>query len=259
MSNTLKGLGHKPMPRWVQFPHVSRLLHSKVGAVAPGTNLKPYQFIQNIRDQRSTESCVGQALSAGLELMSRAYNYNVPDVSALFIYWLARLGENPVSDEGSNPFQAIAGISKYGIVADSKWSFDESKINSVPSLDCWTNALNHRINGIFSTYGNEIDTIKQCVDMGYPVCFAQTVDDQMDNYSGGVLGPFDGTSRGSHYQCIVDYTDQGAVVLNSWGTGFGIKYGNFPGGFSICSWSRLADGINTSDYLVIDAGPKDLL
>lgn len=266
MSTNLKGLGHKPSPSWVQFPHVTKLLGKKQSLVGagllppPGASLRPFQFIQNIRDQGSTESCVGQALAAGLELTSRAYNYNVPDVSALFNYWLARIGEHPVTDEGSNPFNAIANIAKFGIVADTKWPFDSNKINSVPSLDCWTDALKHKITGIFSTYGTEVDTIKQCLDNGYPVCFAQQVDDQFDNYKdGAILGKFDGTSRGGHYTVLVDYTDQYAVGLNSWGSSWGSKYGKFQGGFFFASWNRLADPINCSEFLVIDTGPTDLI
>lgn len=252
------GTGAKPNPTWFKPLHVSHLLKNKIGAVAPGTNLKPYQFIESIRDQGSTESCVGQGTSSGFELTSRAYNYVVPNISAMFSYWLARLGESPVVDQGSSPFDCIRNISKYGVVAESRWKFDPAKINVEPPLDVWENGLEHKITGVFGTYGTEITTIKQCLDNGFPICFAQTVDDQMDNYSSGVLGKFDGTSRGSHYQCIVDYVDAGVVVLNSWGLGFGIKYGDFSGGFSICSWERIADPVNCSDFLVFDVGPSDL-
>lgn len=254
------GLGHKTNPSWFKPESVETLLKKRYKTRVGGsvTANRPTQFIKTIRDQGQSESCVGQGFAAGAELDQRGKGNDVPDLSARFAYYLAKLGENPKVDNGSSPFNAADGVGKFGFVAESQWQFTTNNILAVPTLDVFESGLDFKLTGVYTTQGDQSDTIKSCLDNGIPVGYAQNVDSNgFDSYqSGDILGPFSGTVRGSHFTVLVDHAVINgvdcAVGLNSWSVQWGSGWLTFSGGFYYISWERLADATNCFDFTVFD-------
>jgi C1A family cysteine protease len=183
-------------------------------------------------DQGHLGSCVGQATAA---LMSAAYiKQDLPDpiLSRLMIYYNARALEGVVSeDSGCTPRDAIKCAAKQGVCLEELWPYLIEKFADKPTLECYTNALNHQILSYYSVLPN-LTSIKTCITEGYPFSLGIMV---YENYPRETpTGDFpmpNGEQIGGHDIVAIGYSDitQKVIIRNSWGEAWGNGgYGTLP-------------------------------
>lgn len=103
------------------------------------------------RDQKRTNSCVGQASASLYEYMLYVMNAaNVFHPSALFNYWLARHVPRrgwEDEDEGAMPRDAMQSMISNGVLPDEDWPFteDPSVVNQEPPKLLQRKAKSNRI------------------------------------------------------------------------------------------------------------------
>ena len=89
-------------------------------------------YSDRIRDQGNTSSCVGQALAAAIEITSAATDGAPLNVSARYLYAIAREAERrgkTLADDGSFPRLAMLATAERGIVAEKICPFSEDLID----------------------------------------------------------------------------------------------------------------------------------
>lgn len=138
-----KGLG------WIRDVPKASDFRFKVGKPAE-VSLPPQVELWTppIQDQGSTSSCVGHATASLFRYM--LHHLNQPDFqpSRLFNYWYARrishLGYE-TEDAGAMPRDAMQSMISNGVVPETDWPFDVSRINERPPRELLPTAYKHRI------------------------------------------------------------------------------------------------------------------
>lgn len=230
-------------------------------SILPREALGLRDFIRRIKNQGPTNSCVGQALSSAFDLRLRKLGFSLPDPSGLGLYCharvLARVGTEPLVDEGSNADYAFAGAKEIGIPSEDVWPMDPSKVNVELPMDVLAEASTMIIAAWLHVYQqgkDRVDVAAQALDKGYSVVFAMGVDMAFVNYSGGTIDAIDLEHLvGGHMLLIVGYRTRpdGArefLVQNSWGEGWG------EGGFCWVHETVLA-APNASGFSVVEVQP----
>jgi hypothetical protein len=205
--------------------HVSRL----VGAVRPAlpspVSFLPY--LDRVLDQGGMNACVGFALSSALYLRGRIAGFDIPRPSPLAIYTLARLIDGPhgkLTDEGSRPRSAMVGLQSMGMVIEGRWPAIEARVNDTLPLDVYQHADEAPLTDWYriGQGPGAAENVRHALVRGFPCAFAMPVDQAYESFAGGVVADV-GAPLGSHYQAIVGATDEGLVVLNSWGSNWGVR------------------------------------
>lgn len=225
---------------------------ARLAAVSAARTIPFAATLQNhitlIDDQIGNE-CVGQALAQCLRIRSHIDGRPI-DPSWTAIYAVARSLEHPsahtLADVGSFPFRGIEGLSDWGVVARRRWPGDVDHTLPVPVDVLEAGALAY-ITGEYRIGDEREVQIKQAICAGHPVFFAMSVDASYQHYSGGLWRGMSGPSMGGHAQCIVGYDEDGVIVANSWGLGWG------EGGLSRISWDAIASADCTNFYVITHA------
>lgn len=207
--------------------------------------------LDGIRDQGSTSSCVGQAFATVLSVRAKIAKLDVPAISALQIYALARRGELPLADGGCRPRDAANGMRIYGVCAEGRWPFDASKVNIPLPWDTLQAGADAHVEGYYRVMGDgdaRCAALRQALAQGYPVAFAQEVDAAFEDYGDGILGPFVGPSEGGHYTALIGYGPGWFLGVNSWGTSWG------KGGLYRISDARVGSDV-CSDFYAVTVAP----
>lgn len=193
------------------------------------------KYVRRVRDQGSLSSCVGMAAATAIDVRLRRMGFTSPEPSPLVIYTTARaLARSDSSEElfdvGSYPRLAMKGIREIGIVAESKWPLDPSKVNSDLPWDVLQSSSTFRIQAwyrITPSGMGRVAEICNALKQGYPVIFGAAVDYAFIGHTGKGLVPMFDPSKGvgGHMMCIVGYTTRDARTVfrcvNSWGEGWG--------------------------------------
>lgn len=190
-------------------------------------DLLPPDF--EIRDQRSSSSCVGQALAAAVTIREMRAGIKTEPASALHPYYHARRMDSAVvRDTGARIRLAVKSMSKLGIPDEKYWSFKLTKINRRPGWDAERYAHPRRggaYHGIFSYGANRITAVRTALASGHPVVFGTQVARSFSPNDGpGVIDrPLsDEALLGGHAMVLVGYETRPAEgvlfrCLNSWG------------------------------------------
>jgi len=204
--NAGRGKGHIP------DKHPTAPGFDKFAASVPSmqcVNIDMTKHCDKLRDQLRTSCCVGFAFSRGLDIRSRIMGLGNPYPSPMFTYAVARLqdGGGVLEDVGCIPGLAANGLLNYGIVSETRYPFDPSKINHHVPWDVIRSGADAQVHGAFRLTGMGLDRIRQidaALEAGYPVVYGQNVDDAFEQWRGGDAydGPR-GPSRGSHMQCLL--------------------------------------------------------
>lgn len=181
-------------------------------------------YVGRIRDQGGTSSCVGQALAAAVEVTSMACDGAPLNVSAAFLYAIAREaeGKSTIPDDGSFPRLAMAAANARGIVPEKAYPFDESTITKRPSPSASVSAYDLRGLRFYriDSYGSErVEALDDALRRGCAVLFGGPVSAQYQHNEGDQIDTM-GTSIGGHMQALVRCGDS-PLVLNSWGVLWG--------------------------------------
>jgi hypothetical protein len=192
-------------------------------------------YLRRIKDQTTTNSCVGQGWATAFDVRQRVMGIDNGEPSSLGWYGLARtLGklskDEKLQDEGAYPRLAAKAATEWGVPLESVWKFDESKVNVDLPLDVLENASATKVTGwyrIDAQGQGRVLALMQALSKGYPVAFGTQVDQSYEDWDGkGVIGPKAGKSLGGHCTCIIGYRTEadGSISFmfaQSWGKNWG--------------------------------------
>jgi hypothetical protein len=244
-------MGHREDPPDPRDYKVDTLLVGATLEPPPSADLS--RFVDRIRDQTITSSCVGQAFSRAVHVRAEVQGLGIPYPSALSIYTLARLEEGKdLLDVGCYPRNAATAMSKRGVCGESHWPFDEGRINDPVPWDVLQTSGDALVTGYYRVTGlgaERCALVRRALSSGYPVPYATQVDDQFEEYNGhGEIGAFQGPSHGGHMTCLIGYRPGAFLGVNSWGTGWG------DDGFYWISDDRIGSSY-CSDFYALTVAP----
>lgn len=186
------------------------------------------QWCSAVEDQRSTNSCVANAVVGALELLQRKESHSSQDLSRSFVYFNSRKLHNfEHHDKGTLVHFAMAAIIAHGICEERLWPFSEVTINDPPTEACFANAQNYR--GVEFALVQKGTPLTHVLARGLPLVIAvklpreaydiaaRTGTMQLPEGGGGATH-----QHGNHAMAVVGYDlDQKAyLVRNSWGQGW---------------------------------------
>lgn len=208
------------------------------GAVSGITELpKKFNYLNyvgEIENQSSTGSCVANATSSSLELLSLRNGINA-DYSRLFLYYNLRdlYSELKGKDNGAYLRDGFKVVNKLGIPEEKYWDFIVSNVNVTPSDESYSKALENKVTSYERILldKNCLTNLKTAVVNGYPIIIAVQLDKSFYNMNKTFeTQNYSGTNKsediiGSHAMSIVGYDDdlQAFYVENSWGEYWGNK------------------------------------
>jgi hypothetical protein len=170
-----------------------------------------------IKDQGQTNSCVGQAFSQGIRLAYLFAGIDCPELSAEFVYYLARLqhgGEN--EDVGTYLRSGAQAVKKFGAATEESWSFEEWRINEKPSLGALQSAYD-RMRGYYRIEEGDIDGVRRALAAGCPVVGGWQVSESFLYWEGGTIPEQTSDTVGGHALCLDGYDSDGTFTgVNSW-------------------------------------------
>ncbi len=209
-------------------------------AVVPGVTLAPKTNIP-VLNQEQTNACTGFALASVVyQLQHRAKRKQLDCcVSPFMLYSMARRYDefpgDPGVDTGSSLRGAMKGWYKHGACSDRLWTTETMPTDQVvkSSNDWWLDAVRRPLGAYY-----RIDT-RSITDMHVAlneigILYASAVchsgwDDGFSKRS-QVKGRYwtiphrkASLSEGGHAFAIIGYNQDGFIVQNSWGTGWGAK------------------------------------
>ncbi len=167
--------------------------------------------------------------------------------SRLFIYYNERAIEGTIqSDSGAQIRDGIKSVAKKGVCPEKMWPYVISKFAKQPPAAASKEALKHQALS-YMRIAQNIALMKGCLASGYPFVFGFTVYDSFESDAVAKSGtvPMPAPSEGvlgGHAVLAVGYDDakQRIIVMNSWGTGWGMK-GFFTMPYAYLTDSNLAD------------------
>lgn len=219
--------------------------HRRFGATrqipAPGSygGLEPLVgALGGVLEQGETETCVGFALSTGIDLHALAIGAmrpgdprRSPVAPWAFAQVLQRGGkgpaEQPLLNVGVQPTLAATGMLKFGVPSVEQWPFDPANITREPTLAQLEGATAFRVEGwtrVQSDGPQRLADVRLALSHGCPVAVGCDIDEAFEAYDGeGALGPSDASKIvGGHMPLLVGYDSAGRFRgLNSWGTTWG--------------------------------------
>lgn len=206
------------------------------------------QYLDRVLDQGLTSSCVAHWFSSALLLAGRG---QMPRPSIRWAYDLARYARTPgvLVDAGSVARLMCEASSRHGIVAESRFPFDASKIDEPPPFDLDIAGADALFSAYYKPSGDLSTLLRVAIAQGHCPGLALHVYDNFIGWDGaGVYEDVDGEWRGDHMITIVGYKPGAFRVLNSWSDRWG------DGGFA---W--LSDAFVSShycfDHMVVTASP----
>lgn len=196
-----------------------------------------------IMDQGQVGSCVGHATDGSCETRLVIMGSPIPHRSPVWVYDVARCIERardnagvpnqslpPLTDSGSEPSDAWAGISKWGIAAYEDRPTSNETANDEPKLGLVESASALVLVGAFridSTGAARIAAMKTALANGFPIAIAVQVDNAFENWDGvNPLGaPDPNNILGGHYIYVTSYTTTASGIVfggpNSWTESWG--------------------------------------
>jgi C1A family cysteine protease len=196
-------------------------------------NAYPNEYVQGnigtIEDQGQTNSCVGHMVSSMLETLTSPVGG--VEFSRLAIYYRARwYSKTTDQDSGCYIRDALKGVKRFGVLRESEWPFDASKVLDNPSL------VGLAMPVVFTALRG-VAQIKQALCAGKPVGLAFNVPDNIFFAPRGVVA-FDATRLSGNYHAvrIFGYDSRGLLFKNSWGKSWGRN------GCGVLAWDYVTQG-----------------
>lgn len=175
-----------------------------------------------ILDQKREGACTGFALAASINMQNRKRGFGDPAVSARMLYQMARLyDEWPGEDyEGSSIRGAIRGWWNNGVCSEKDWPY----VQGQPGHLTVKRAKAARVNqlGAYYRLRPSITDYHTALNEAGIICASARVHNGWFTAHGGRINWERGTPMaGGHAFAIVGYNDEGFIVQNSWGPGWG--------------------------------------
>lgn len=186
------------------------------------------KFASPVEDQRWLNSCVGNAVVGGLELLRLASGHDHVDLSRLFVYYNARNEHSAQTlDKGTYIRSAMLTLQKLGVCKEETWAYNMNKVFVRPSWNSYREAYLNKIDDYYRirSYGSSrLDAIETALRARHPVAFGMKVDDKfVENRDGHPKFTSSSKWEGRHAMLIVGFnkTSKTLIVRNSWGTSWG--------------------------------------
>jgi len=182
--------------------------------------------------QGETNSCVGNAVGAGVDFYYTKTGLPHLDPSRLFIYFNGRdLDGSPYEDVGCTLRNAIKGVVKLGTCSEKIWPYIIGNVLMRPFQRCYEEAIRNKVDSYYRI-GYTLDDLKQCLFEGFPFTIGVRI---FENFpmetSTGIIPMPQGDILGGHAMLIVGYRriDRMFIIRNSWGSNWGDGgYGYIP-------------------------------
>ena len=252
-------MGHKPGGFPANAWSTKMLFGARRGLQHSAMGLKA--FVDHPRDQKTTQSCVGQALARIVHLracqqladLGTARHADFPSALALYKLALQMVagGDRKLVDEGSYPGKALLAAAKYGVVKESVYPFTDSPdlVTEPLPLDVFKEAHAALFQGFYRIDSEGTDLVldcKQALSRGFPFMMAVQVDDAFENCVDETpIGPPKGHIHGGHMIPVLGYEGDKFLILNSWS--------NF--GFDSFAWLTAEAVAVASDHAVAQVAP----
>jgi hypothetical protein len=209
-------------------------------AVVPDLAFEPIAKIP-VLDQRQTNACTGFALASVVYLLQHTAKRKQKDccVSPFMLYSMARRYDefpgNPDVDTGSSLRGAMKGWYKHGACSDRLWTSETMPTGRVTKSadDWWLDAVQRPLGAYYRVDTRSVTDMHVALnEIG--ILYASVVchsgwDEGFTNTS-HTKGRYwmiprrkAGPSDGGHAFAIVGYNQNGFIIHNSWGTGWGTK------------------------------------
>lgn len=209
-------------------------------AVVPGVTLAPKTNIP-VLDQRQTNACTGFALASVVYHLQHSAKRKRIDccVSPFMLYSMARRYDefpgSPDVDTGSSLRGAMKGWYKHGACSDRLWTTEKMPTGQTAksSEDWWLDAVQRPLGAYYRVDTRSVTDMHVALnEIG--ILYASAVchsgwDEGFSNRSHTKGGYWmiprrkANISDGGHAFAIVGYNQDGYIIQNSWGTGWGTK------------------------------------
>lgn len=191
--------------------HHKTLLPRYTASAGPLTppGLQRYAFLG--RDQGQTPECVGFGVSQCAAIFARS---QLPSARALFTFAKVVGGQDLTNEfEGTYSTAAWTVVQQLGLVRAAAWP-DAGSSSEMPDAGACESLgpqwAPHRIAGA-------TDLRVWLGSVGRPASLVLPVDQAYDDLAPGKYWNGPTGDGGLHCQCVVDYDDQGVLLVNSWG------------------------------------------
>ncbi len=174
------------------------------------------------KNQDGTGSCCGQSIASGVWMAYQALGIKIPELAALFPYFLARCYEGqPVVDDGTSIRNTLKAGARFGFARESDHPMIPSRVNRKPTWTAFRGGYDFRgLRGYYRIPSGDVHGWRRAIASGFPVLAWWKIDKAFKRWSGPeVIGPCDLTQfAGNHAMVVPTYTRDGNFdLLNSWG------------------------------------------
>jgi hypothetical protein len=185
-----------------------------------------------VLDQGEEGACTGFGLAAVINfLLWKSNGYQVKDlktVSPRMLYQMARIyDEWPGEDyEGSSCRGAMKGWHRHGICTDQSWPYrnNQGEIVFVPPETGWEqDAASRPLGAYYRIENKSVSDLQSAIfEVGAIYCSANVHKGWfMKRTKAPAIIPLDAKTIGGHAFALIGYTEDGFIVQNSWGPGWG--------------------------------------
>ncbi|MEW6313394.1 MAG: C1 family peptidase [Pseudomonadota bacterium] len=242
-------------------------------SVSPGREMQPRLDLP-VLHQHDTNACTGFALSNVVNFLLRSRGRREPQVSPFMLYSMARRYDEfpgaPEADTGSSLRGAMKGWYKHGACAYDLWlQLDMPPAAKRAQDDWWLDAAQRPLGAYYRVDTRSITDMHVALnEVGILYASAVCHDGWMEGLD--IKPPKRGywvipqrkatPGDGGHAFVIVGYNQQGFILQNSWGTGWGsggraiISYDDWLENAMDCWVAQL--GVVTEQHIAIAASPS---
>lgn len=223
---------------------------ARVAFLLPNVDLR--SGMPPVYDQGQLGSCTGNAIAAAIEYARKKEGLEDFVPSRLFIYYNERDLEGTVdSDAGAEIRDGIKSVVKLGACSEIDWSYS-NQFTTKPTDQCYADARQDLVQA-YARVQQTGDSIRACLQAGYPVVFGMSVYESMmteEVAAHGIVNmpSLSETMVGGHAVLLCGYDDSTGrfLVRNSWGPGWG------QGGYFTIPYDYILDEDLADDFWQID-------
>jgi len=218
------------------------------------TDLRAFNY--SVLNQGQIGSCVVHAIGKQAQVSWNIEGWiNAPLPNLLALFWQSRKAHGAEnSTAGTYPRFAYKSLQQYGFCKEDVYPYDTSlALKPVPprvyqaSYDQSRQIRYYRI-------GEDPETrrgmIVEALSQLRPVALAIQVDAAFADFSRTDPWTYSGKSLGGHYVLGMGHSEDGILILNSWGSAWG------NAGYRVIRWETILDSKVTTDPYVTTFVPK---
>lgn len=258
---TVRGMGYLPDPPKAEGESPDWKADMLLSAAPVPETHSNSSLILSVLDQGGYPSCVGNAVAQGIraEMVRRGVQDPVLG-SRMWLWALSRLTHGALSEWGGTYIRNCCGVAAgIGLPPETSWPYDDADVRGRPrwqrrpGTEVFRLAHDQRsplgYYRIDSDGDQRILDIKRASSAGHTIAFGtQVAQSFLDLDSFDVVGPpkVGEPIAGGHAMLIIGYDKLGAIVVNSWGTGFGL------GGMCRLSWDYILWAFTNDMWVIAD-------